>query len=82
MNKEGKVPPFDAVISTSIPLGGGVSSSAAMEVATCFFVEKLTPGRFLKPQEKALLCQEAEHRYAHMPCGIDRTIGDLAISRG
>ena len=35
------IPPFEAVICTSVPLGGGLSSSAALEVSTCLFVEKL-----------------------------------------
>ena len=75
MNEDKNVPPFDAVIATCVPLGGGLSSSAALEVATCFFVEELCnragvsqPTR--KPEEKALLCQKAEHMYAHVPCGI------------
>ena len=75
MNKAGNVPSFDAVISTCVPLGGGLSSSASLEVATCFFIEELcrkagVPQPSRKPEEKALLCQLAEHMYAHMPCGI------------
>ena len=35
MNKRGNVLPFDAVVASSVPLGGGVSSSAALEVAMC-----------------------------------------------
>jgi galactokinase len=60
---------FDAVIQSNVPLGGGLSSSAALEVATATLVEALT-GRKLQPIQKALLCQEAEHRYARVPCGI------------
>ena len=78
MNSGGKVPPFDAVIATTVPLGGGVSSSASLEVATCLFVEKLLlaspehPLSFTdkEKKERALLCQKAEHRFAGMPCGI------------
>lgn len=32
---------FDAVINTNVPIGGGLSSSAALEVATLTFIEKL-----------------------------------------
>ncbi|CAI8054258.1 Galactokinase [Geodia barretti] len=39
MNRSGSIPPFDAIIATSVPLGGGLSSSAALEAATCRFIE-------------------------------------------
>ncbi|MGO9587284.1 MAG: galactokinase [Limisphaerales bacterium] len=60
---------FDALIHSTVPLGGGLSSSAALEVATATLLEVIT-GRKLDPVEKALLCQKAEHDYAGMPCGI------------
>ena len=61
--------PLEAVVHANVPLGGGLSSSAALEVATATLVEAVS-GRSLPLLEKALLCQEAEHRYAGMPCGI------------
>ena len=60
---------FDACIQSTVPLGGGLSSSAALEVATATLLEAMT-GRTLDPVEKALLCQRAEHLYAGVPCGI------------
>lgn len=33
---------FDAVILSSVPLGGGLSSSASLEVATYSFIEAIT----------------------------------------
>jgi galactokinase len=60
---------FDALIHSTVPLGGGLSSSAALEVSTATLLEAVT-GRKLDPVEKALLCQKAEHEYAGMPCGI------------
>ena len=60
---------FDALIHSNVPLGGGLSSSAALEVATATLLETIT-GKKLDPVEKALLCQKAEHDYAGMPCGI------------
>ena len=36
------VPGFDAIIVTNVPLGGGLSSSAALEVATLKFLELVT----------------------------------------
>lgn len=63
------VPAFSAVIESSVPLGSGLSSSAALELATATLIEAMA-GTELDPIEKALLCQQAEHNYADMPCGI------------
>jgi galactokinase len=63
------IPGFDAFIDSSVPIGGGLSSSAALEVALATLLEAVT-GHTLDPVEKALLCQKAEHAYAGMPCGI------------
>jgi galactokinase len=60
---------FDAMIHSTVPLGGGLSSSAALEVATATLLEIIT-GKKLDPVEMALLCQKAEHDYAGTPCGI------------
>jgi galactokinase len=64
-----KIVGFDAVLNTTVPLGGGLSSSASLEVATATLLEAIT-GQKLDPVEKALLCQKAEHDFAGMPCGI------------
>ncbi len=61
--------PFDGVIVSDVPLGGGLSSSASLEVAVATLVEAASD-RKIDPVEKALLCQKAEHEYAMMPCGI------------
>jgi galactokinase len=63
------VPAVDALILSNVPLGGGLSSSAALEVAFATLLEAIT-GHPLSPAEKALLCQKAEHDYAGVPCGI------------
>ena len=64
-----KPPPFDAVICSDLPLGGGLSSSASLEVAVATLMELLT-GQSLLPVDKALLCQRAEHESVGVPCGI------------
>ena len=61
---------FNAAIVTSVPLGGGVSSSAALEVAFYTLLESLTNNTATDKKAKALACQKAEHDYAGMPCGI------------
>jgi galactokinase len=63
------IPGFDAYILSSVPGGAGLSSSAALECATATFLEGLLDTR-LDTREKALLCQKAEHDFAHVPCGI------------
>ncbi len=63
------IPGFDACILSSVPGGAGLSSSAALELATATFLEGLLDTR-LDTREKALLCQKAEHDFAHVPCGI------------
>jgi galactokinase len=60
---------FRAVIGSDVPVGGGLSSSAALEVATATLIEVIT-GVTLEPVAKALLCQKAEHEFAGVPCGI------------
>lgn len=39
------VPGFKAVIASNVPIGGGVSSSASLEVAMYTFLESLTGGK-------------------------------------
>ena len=60
---------FDAMIGSNVPLGGGLSSSAALEVATATLLEQIV-GRSIDPVSKALLCQRAEHEAVGVPCGI------------
>jgi len=63
------IPGFDAYIVSSVPGGAGLSSSAALECATATMLEGLLD-TVLDTREKALLCQKAEHDFAHVPCGI------------
>jgi galactokinase len=62
-------PALDAVIVSDVPIGGGLSSSAALEVATATLLEAATGAR-LDPWEKARLCQKAEQDFAGVPCGV------------
>lgn len=63
------VPGFDACVASSIPVGGGLSSSAALEAAAGLAGLALSGGE-MDPFRLAKLCQEAEHNYAGVPCGI------------
>ena len=60
---------LDVLLHSTVPLGGGLSSSAALEVSTATLIETVT-GKKLDPVEKALLCQKAENDFAGVPCGI------------
>jgi len=57
------------LISSSVPIGKGVSSSAALEVsvmnAVCF-----TFDLWIEPRELAMLCQKVENEIVGAPCGV------------
>lgn len=57
------------VIKSQVPVGAGLSSSAAIEVSTAFALLAVA-GLSLDRREIALLCQRAEHEYAGTKCGI------------
>lgn len=57
------------VIKGDVPIGAGLSSSAAIEVATAFALLAVTRTR-LERREIASICQQAEHEYAGTKCGI------------
>jgi galactokinase len=68
---------LDAVISSTIPLGAGLSSSAALEVALGLALCDVA--KFELPQlELALACQEAEQVATGVPCGIMDQLTSLA----
>jgi galactokinase len=64
-----KVPPLRLWISSTVPVGAGLSSSAALEIATLRAVSQLL-GFEIDPVEQAKLGQRAEIEYAHVHVGI------------
>jgi galactokinase len=60
---------MDALICNSLPVGGGLSSSAAIEVSVARAL-LLLAGLIIEVDRLALICQKAEHEYALVPCGI------------
>ena len=77
---------IDAVITGDVPIGAGLSSSAALSVAaTLAFLtagSEFTGDKFPVPidskKDLAALCQRVEHEFAGVKCGImDQTISLL-----
>lgn len=63
------VPGFKLCIYGDVPLGAGLSSSAAVECAVAFALNELLKSGFSR-KELALMAQAAEHQYAGVKCGI------------
>jgi galactokinase len=60
---------MEAVLTSSVPVGSGLSSSAAIEVAFAYTWQVLS-GFELDRSKLALLCQKAENAYVGVNCGI------------
>ena len=60
---------FDICIQGNIPLGAGLSSSAALECAVLFALNELYSLSLTKMQ-MALMAQSAEHKFAGVHCGL------------
>jgi galactokinase len=68
------MPGMDALYLNTLPKGSGLSSSAAMEMATGRALLGLA-GIDMDAQKLALIGQQVEHQFAGVPCGImDQTI--------
>lgn len=76
-------------IAGNVPLGGGLSSSASLEVATASFLECIlgdyaysSSSDKLAAKVRALRCQKAENVWCHSPCGIMDQYVSSAASEG
>jgi galactokinase len=70
LQKAGKtVGGFNLLVDGDIPLGAGLSSSAALECATVFALNELFSLNIAK-EEMAPIAQHAEHEFAGVNCGI------------
>ena len=63
------IPGFIGEINTTLPIGSGLSSSAALEVAIARVALDIS-NRRMSDTDIALLCQRAEHIASGVPCGI------------
>ncbi len=64
-----RIPGAQLLIESDLPVGAGLSSSAAMEVAVALALLQLADV-VLERREVAQICLEAEHDFAGVPCGI------------
>lgn len=67
---------FEAEFDATLPAGAGLSSSAAIEVATADFLSRLFD-LALPPMELAKLCRKAENEFVGVQCGLLDQISSL-----
>lgn len=63
------VPPLEIAAISDLPVGAGLSSSAATEVAFSL-IFTAAKGIELTPLDRAKLCQRSENEIAGVPCGL------------
>ena len=64
-----RIPGLSLTLWGDVPLGSGLSSSAAVEVATAAAAVDLVGAKYSGP-ELARLCQRAENQFVGSACGI------------
>ena len=69
IKRGGKVAAFDTVFAGDVPLGAGLSSSAALESCFAFAINELN-GNNIDKFELAKIGQSTEHNYCGVMCGI------------
>ena len=69
IKRNGKVEGFDTVFAGDVPLGAGLSSSAALESTFAYALNHINNNGFEK-MELALIGQSTEHNYCGVKCGI------------
>lgn len=60
---------LDLLVSSNVPMGCGLSSSAALQVAMARLLQQLNPN-VVSDDAVPALCQTAEHKFAGVPVGI------------
>ena len=72
---------FEMEVASDLPSGAGLSSSAALEVATARFLMKLFSLE-ISPMEVAKLCRRAENDYVGVNCGLLDQVSSIFGKRG
>ncbi|MEE1938499.1 galactokinase [Streptomyces sp. TRM 70361] len=71
----------DLYVTSDVPTGAGLSSSAALEVATALALNDLY-GLGLSAERIAPLCRRAENDYVGVPCGIMDQMASACCTAG
>ena len=61
---------FDLLVSSNLPAGAGLSSSAALELSTALALLTVAGDNAIDPLTLAQIGRHAENRYVGVPCGI------------
>lgn len=70
IKRGGSVKGFDAVFAGNVPLGAGLSSSAALESCFAYAINDMFNGNTIDKFELARIGQSTEHNYCGVNCGI------------
>lgn len=70
LKRSGAVKGFDAVFAGNVPLGAGLSSSAALESCFAFALNDMFNENRIDKFELARIGQSTEHNYCGVNCGI------------
>ncbi len=70
LKRGGVVKGFDAVFAGNVPLGAGLSSSAALESCFAFAINDMYNQNNIEKFELARIGQSTEHNYCGVNCGI------------
>ena len=70
IKRGGKVEGFDCVFAGDVPLGAGLSSSAALESTFAYALNDLFNDNAIDKYELAKIGQSTEHNYCGVKCGI------------
>lgn len=82
IKRGGIVKGFDAVFAGNVPLGAGLSSSAALESCFAFAINDLFNDNRIERFELAKIGQSTEHNYCGVNCGIMDQFASVCGKKG
>lgn len=82
LKRGGKVKGFDAVFAGNVPLGAGLSSSAALESCFAFAINDMFNENNIDKFELAKIGQSTEHNYCGVNCGIMDQFASVMWQKG
>lgn len=82
IKRGGSVKGFDAVFAGNVPLGAGLSSSAALESCFAFALNDMFNNNSIDKFELAKIGQSTEHNYCGVNCGIMDQFASIMGKKG